>query len=78
MCTYAIKEGIAGVLMHEDYAICYKSKKLNKCEKNYATHHIELASIIDVLKMWHHDLIGRRFILLTNNIIIKCDWLLGP
>ena len=48
-----------------------ESRKLKEHEKNYATHDLELATIIHALKMWRHYLIGRRFILMSDNISLK-------
>lgn len=47
--------------------VCYESKKLNELERNYATHDLELASIIHMLKMWRHYLFSRRFVLLSDH-----------
>ena len=40
-------------------------------EKNYATYDLKLAIVIHALKMWHHHLIGRKFILMTDNKRLK-------
>ena len=40
-------------------------------EKNYATHDLELAAIVHVLKMWRHYLIGRRFELRIDHCGLK-------
>ena len=40
-------------------------------KKNYVTHDLELAAIIHALKMWRHHLIGRNFILMTDNKGLK-------
>ena len=71
VCTYACKEGLGGVLIQENYIIAYESKKLKEHEKNYATHDLELAAIIHALKMWRHYLIGRKFLLMSDNISLK-------
>ena len=39
--------------------------------KNYATYDLELADVIHALKMWHHHLIKRKFILMTDNKGLK-------
>jgi hypothetical protein len=61
VCTDACKEGLGGVLSQNEFVICYESKKLKEHEKNYATHDLELASIVHALKKWRHYLMGRRF-----------------
>ena len=51
VCTNACKEGLNGVLLQENYVVSYESRKLKEHEKNYATHDLELATIIHALKM---------------------------
>ena len=52
VCTnHAYLEGLGGVLLQEDYVISYESRKLKIHERNYATHDLELATIIHALKM---------------------------
>lgn len=51
MCINACVEGLGGVLMQEGSMIAYESCKLKDHEKNYATHDLELATIIHALKM---------------------------
>ena len=57
--------------MQNDYTICYESHKLKEHEQNYPTHDIELETIIHALNMWRDYLMGRNFVLNTNNISIK-------
>ena len=52
-----------------NHMICYESRKLNEHEKNYATHDLELASIVHALNMWRHYL--RRFVLRTDHCGLK-------
>jgi hypothetical protein len=66
VCTDACKEGLRGVLMQEGHIICYESIKLNEHQINYVTHDLELASIVHALKMWRHYLLGRRFVVMTE------------
>ena len=61
VCTDACNEGLGGVLTQEGHVITYDSRKLKTHENNYATHNIELASIIRALKMWRNHLIDKRF-----------------
>jgi hypothetical protein len=61
VCTNACKEGLGGVLMKNGQVICYESRKLKKYEINYTTHALKLASIVHVLRMWRHYLMGRKF-----------------
>jgi len=71
VCTNACREGLGGVLIQENYVVAYESRKLKQHEKNYATHDLELVDIIHALKMWRHYLIGRRFMLMSDNISLK-------
>ena len=71
MSIDAYNDGLAGVLTQEGHAISYKSRKLKIHEKNYATYDLELAVVIHALKMWRHHLIGRKFILMTDNKGLK-------
>ena len=54
VCTNAFNQGLGEVLMQDDHVVCYESINLKKHEKNYATHDLELASIVHALKMWRH------------------------
>jgi hypothetical protein len=60
VCTDACKEGLGGVLTQNGHVISYESKKLKEHERNYATHDLELASIVHALNMWRHYLMGRN------------------
>ena len=40
-------------------------------KKNHVTYDLELVAVIHALKMWRHHLIGRNFILITNNKGLK-------
>ena len=71
VCTDACNEGLGGVLTQEGHVITYESRKLKIHENNYTTYDLELASIIHALKMWHHHLIGKIFLLISHNISLK-------
>jgi hypothetical protein len=71
ICVDASKEGLGSVLTQEGHIICYESWKLKEHEKNYVTHDLELAAVIHALKMWRHYIMGRRFLLLTDNSGVK-------
>ena len=58
-------------MTQEGHAIAYESRKLNIHEKNYASYDLELVDFIHALKMWHHHLIGMKFILMMNNKRLK-------
>ena len=57
--------------MQEGHVITYESRKLKIHENNYATYDLELDAIIHALKMWRHHLIGRIFLLMSDNISLK-------
>jgi hypothetical protein len=57
----ACKEGLGGVLSENGFFICYKSRNLKDHERNYATHDLELESIVNALRKWRHYLMGKRF-----------------
>jgi hypothetical protein len=68
---FACKEGLGGVLSQNGFVICYESRKLKEHEKNYATHDLELTTIIHALRKWQHYLMGSRFELRTNHNGLK-------
>ena len=51
VCTDACRQGLGGVLTQDKDVICYESRKLKEREKNYATHDVELASIVHALNI---------------------------
>ena len=67
VCT----DGLGDVLTQEGHVIAYESRKLKVHENNYATYDLELAAIIHALNMWWHHLIGRKFVLMTDNKWLK-------
>jgi hypothetical protein len=71
VCTDACKEGLNGVLSKKDHMVYYESKKLKEHERNYATHDLELATIVHALKMWRHYLMGKKFELRIDNSGLK-------
>jgi hypothetical protein len=71
VCVDASKEGLGGVLTQDKHIIFYESRKLKEHERNYVTHNLELAVVIHALKMWRHYLMGRKFMLLTDNSGVK-------
>ena len=57
--------------MQEGNVICYEFRKLKEHEKNYATHDLELATIVHALKMWRNYLLGRKFELKIYHMNLK-------
>jgi hypothetical protein len=71
VCTDACKEGLGRILSQNGFVICYESRKLKEHEKNYATHDLELATIVHALRKWRHCLMGRKFELRTDHNSLK-------
>ena len=71
VCTESCNDGLGGVLTQEEHVIAYESRNLKIHEKNYATYDLELAAVIHALKMWRHNLIGRKFMLMIDNKGLK-------
>ena len=71
VCTDACNDGLGGVLTQEGHVIAYESRKLKIHEKNYATYDLELVAVIHALNIWRRHLIGRKFILMTDNKGLK-------
>jgi hypothetical protein len=71
VCTDACKEGIGGFLTQNGHVIIYESIKLKENERNYATHDLELSSIVHTLNMWRNYLMGKRFELRTYHNCLK-------
>jgi hypothetical protein len=68
MCIDVCKDG---VLTQKYHVVCYESRKLKENERNYATHNLELTSIIHVLKMWINYPMAQKFELGTNHYGLK-------
>jgi hypothetical protein len=71
VCIDAYKEGLGGVLSQNGFVICYESRKLKEYERHYATHDLELATIVRALRKWRHYLMGKRFELRTYHNGLK-------
>ena len=66
-----ITEGLGGFLSHNRHVVCYESRKLKEHERLYATHDLELETIVHALNMWQHYLMGKIFELRTNHCGLK-------
>ena len=71
VCVDASKEELGGVLIQDGHVICYESRKLKEHERNNVTRDQELTVVIHALKMWQNYLMGRKFLLLTDNSDVK-------
>lgn len=63
-CIDACKKGLSGVFMQNGYAVHFESKEFNMHEKKYATHDLELETIINAFEMWMHYLMANFFYLM--------------
>ena len=63
--------GLGCVLMQEGKVIAYASRQLQKHEKNYPTHDLELAALVHDLKVWRHYMIGNKCKIFTNHRSLK-------
>src|SRR5438105_12553489 len=63
----ASRQGLECVLMQEGKVVAYASRQLKTHEENYPTHDLELAAVVNALKIWRHYLIGNKCELLTDH-----------
>ena len=63
--------GLGGVLMQEGRVIAYTSHQLRKHEVNYPTHDLELAAVVQALKVWRHYLLGNVCHIYTDHKSLK-------
>lgn len=47
--------------------MAYESRKLKEYEQNYLAYDLQLRTVILVLQMWRHYLLGKRFLLMTDH-----------
>jgi hypothetical protein len=67
----ASKQGLGCVLMQEGHVIAYASRQLRKHEQNYLTHDLELAAVVNALKIWRHYLLGHKCQIYINHKSLK-------
>jgi hypothetical protein len=63
----ASRQSLLCVLMQEGRVLAYASRQLRKHELNYLTHDLELAAVVNALKIWRHYLIGHKSDIYTNH-----------
>jgi hypothetical protein len=63
--------GLGCVLMQEGKVVAYSSRQLKVHEKNYPTHDLELAAVVQALKTWRHYLYGQKCDIYTNHKSLK-------
>ena len=57
--------------MQENREIAYASRSLKRHEENYPTHDLELADVVDALKIWRHYLLGTLCNIYTDHKSLK-------
>ena len=57
--------------MQEGRVASYASRQLKPHELNYATHDLELATVVHALKIWRHFLIGNHCEVYTDHKSLK-------
>jgi hypothetical protein len=57
--------------MQNEKVIAYASRLLKPHEQNYPTHYLELAAIVQALKIWRHYLIGNKCHIFTDHKSLK-------
>ncbi|KAM0911004.1 hypothetical protein ACQ4PT_013787 [Festuca glaucescens] len=67
----ASRQGLGGVLMQDGKVVCYASRQLKQHERNYPTHDLELASVVQALKVWRHYLMGKHCDVFTDHKSLK-------
>jgi hypothetical protein len=63
----ASKNGLGCVLMQDGRVIAYASHQLRKHEVNYPMHDLELAAVVQALKIWRHYLLGNVCNIFTDH-----------
>jgi len=71
VCIDSYKEGLGGVIIQNGHVVCYESRNLKEHERNYATHDLELETMVHSLNIWRHYLMGRKFELRIDHSGIK-------
>jgi hypothetical protein len=64
-------QGLGCVLMQDDHVLAYASRQLRKHEEKYPTHDLELAAVVQALKIWRHYIIGKRCEVYSNYKSLK-------
>jgi hypothetical protein len=71
VCYDASGIGIGCVLMQEGRVVAYASRQLKRHEEQYPTHDLELAAVVQALKIWHHYLLGNTYHIYTYHKSLK-------
>jgi hypothetical protein len=63
--------GLGCVLMQNNRIIAYASRALRNHEQNYPTHDLELAAVVNALKIWRHHLMDAKCNIYTDHKSLK-------
>ena len=69
--TDALETGIGAVLLQSDHPLAFFSKKLGPRRKVASTYHKELYAIVEAVQKWRQYLLGREFIIRTDQKSLK-------
>jgi ribonuclease HI len=64
-------QGLGCVLMQDGRVVAYASRQRRKHEVNNLTHDLELAAVVQALKIWRHYLMGKRCELYMDHKSLK-------
>jgi hypothetical protein len=60
-------QGLGCVLTQDGHMVAYAPWQLRKHEVSYPTHDLELAAVVHALKIWRHNIMGKRCELYTDH-----------
>uniref|UniRef100_A0A803PL58 Uncharacterized protein n=1 Tax=Cannabis sativa TaxID=3483 RepID=A0A803PL58_CANSA len=60
---------LGGVLVQDGHPIAFESRKLMDVEQRFSNHEKEMAVVVHCLDVWRHNLLGTKFIVVTNNVV---------
>lgn len=69
--TDASDAGIGAVLLQENHPIAFFSKKLGPRRRVVSTHHKELCAIVEAVQKWRQYLLGREFVIRSDQKSLK-------
>lgn len=58
--------GIGAVLMQNGHPLAFFSKKLGPRRRSASTYHKELYAIVEAVQKWHQYLLGREFVIRSD------------
>jgi hypothetical protein len=64
-------QGLGCVLMKDGHVVAYASRQLRKHEAHYPTHDLDLAAIVQALRIWRHYLMRKRCELYMDHKSLK-------